>query len=313
MSRRGDLLPLPLPMRHSIEYIVAWIVLKVLGLLPRPAARQLAVLPARLFYWTTPRLRRTAETNLQMALPELPAAERSALCWETYRSLGRLLVEFSQFPRLNPGNVHHVVSYEGLDNYQAALAQKKGVLFLTAHLGAWELGAFAHGLNGYRLHIVHRPLDNLFLNRLINRYRTLCGNRLIEKKDFARGILTALAHNETVGILADQNAVLEEGVFVNYFGIPACTTAGIAKIALRSGAAVVPAFCIYDAETSRFRICFDPPLRLETSGDSQADIRAATQQMASVIERFVRRYPDQWLWIHRRWKTRPPGEPSLYS
>ena len=313
MSRRGDLLPLPLPMRHSIEFIVAWIVLKVLGLLPRPVARQLAVLPARLFYWTTPRLRRTAETNLQMALPELPAAERSALCWGTYRSLGRLLAEFSQFPRLNPGNVHHVVSYEGLDNYQAALAQKKGVLFLTAHLGAWELGAFAHGLNGYRLHIVHRPLDNLFLNRLINRYRTLCGNRLIEKKDFARSILTALAHNETVGILADQNAVLEEGVFVNYFGIPACTTAGIAKIALRSGAAVVPAFCIYDAETSRFRICFDPPLQLETSGDSQADILAATQQMASVIERFVRRYPDQWLWIHRRWKTRRPDEPSLYS
>ncbi|MCH8268254.1 MAG: lysophospholipid acyltransferase family protein [Acidobacteria bacterium] len=299
--------------RHWMEYVGAWAVLKLLGLLPRPAAHQLATLPARLFYWATPRLRQIADKNLMMALPELSASERSSLCWGTYRSLGRLLAEFSQFPRLNPENVRQVVAYEGLENYQAALAQKRGVLFLTAHLGAWELGAFAHGLNGYRLHIVHRPLDNPLLNRLVNRYRTLGGNKMIEKKDFARGILTALAKNETVGILADQNAVREEGVFVNFFGIPACTTAGIAKIALHSGAAVVPAFCVYDSKTSQFHICFDPPLRLETSGDAEEDIRAATQQMAGVIERFVRRYPGQWLWIHRRWKTRPPGEPPIYS
>ena len=230
-----------------------------------------------------------------------------------YRSLARLLAEFAHFPSLSPENLTELVIFDGLEHYDAALARGRGVVFLTAHIGAWELGAFAHGLKGYRLNVVYRALDNPSLNRLVNRYRRLGGNQLIEKRESARGILSALARNETVGILADQNTLADEGVFVNFFGVPACATAGVARIALHSGAAVVPAFCVWDDKAKRFRILYQPALEFSVSGDTERNVQAATQQMADVIERAVQAYPDQWLWIHRRWKTRPPAHPPLYT
>ena len=304
---------LRLQIRYRAEYFAGWAILKMLGLFPRPVTRKFSAMLAHLLYRITPRLRRTADQNLRMALPELTPAERASISSGVYRSLGRLLATCARFPRLNAANVQELVEYEGLENYRAAVARKRGVLFLTAHLGAWELGAFAHALNGYPLQVVYRRLDNPRLNRLVNHYRTLSGNKLIDKKDSAREILAALARNETVGILADQNNLPEDGVFVQFFGIPACTTSGIAKIALRTGAAVVPAFCVWHQPSQRFRIICSPPLELRATGAPEEDVRNATQQMTSVLEQYVRRYPDQWLWIHRRWKTRPPGEPSLYT
>ncbi|MBI4460672.1 MAG: lysophospholipid acyltransferase family protein [Acidobacteria bacterium] len=300
-------------MRHLLEYAAGFVILKALGRLPRPLAHRMAMLLAGVLYWITPKFRRVAGQNLRMALPELSGQERRAICRGVYRSLGRLLAEGAHFPNLNAQNVQQAVFYDGLENYQAALSRGRGVLFLTAHLGAWELGAFAHALCGYPLHILYRPLDNPRLNRLVNRYRLLSGNKLIDKRNSAREVLSALARNETVGILADQNSSLEEGVFVNFLGIPACTTAGIARIALHTEAAVVPAFCVWDSGRRLFRIIFDKPLELPATGDKEESIRTATQQLTSVIEQYIRRYPDQWLWIHRRWKTRPPGEPPLYS
>src|SRR5579885_2266344 len=211
-------------MRHRAEYIAGWLVLKGLGILPRAVARKTAAFLSWVLYFATPRLRRVAEQNLRMALPELSAGERIRICRGVYRSLGRLLAECALFPKMNLSNAGSVVMYDGLQNYQAAVAQGRGVLFLTAHLGAWELGAFAHAVNGYPLNVVYRPLDNSSLDRLVNSYRTLSGNRLINKRESARGILAALARSETIGILADQNTLPEEGVFVNFFGIPACTT-----------------------------------------------------------------------------------------
>ncbi len=295
-----------------MEFAAAWVVLKGLGFLPRRLSRTLSSLLFQTLYWLTPRLRRVADQNLKMALPELSVAERTQVCRGVYRSLARMLAEAARFPALRPESVDELVRFDGLHYYEAALAKGKGVIFLTAHLGAWELGAFAHGLKGYRLHVVHRTLDNPRLNELVNRYRTAGGNRLIEKRESARSILAALARNETVGILADQNTLPEEGVFVNFFGIPACMTAGIARIALHSGAAVVPAFCVWDSDARGYRILYEPALEIASTGDLTRDIQMATQQMAAVIERRVRAYPDQWLWIHRRWKTRPPGQPSLY-
>ena len=265
-----------------------------------------------LFYQFTPRLRAVAARNLELALPGCRPQERARIVRGVYRSLARLLAAFAHFPALTPRNVAKLVIFDGLENYDAALAKGRGVVFLTAHIGAWELGAFAHGLKGYRLNVIYRALDNPALDQLINHYRSTGGNRLIEKRDSARGILAALARNETVGILADQNTLADEGVFVNFFGVPACATAGIARIALHSGAAVVPAFCVWDAAARRFRILYQPALDFAVTGDTVRDVQAATQQMADVIERVVRAYPDQWLWIHRRWKTRPPGEPPLY-
>jgi Kdo2-lipid IVA lauroyltransferase/acyltransferase len=298
--------------RFVIERFACRLVLNLLGWLPRSMARSCAGLLLAFFYHFTPRLRAVAARNLEMALPSLGPPERARIVRGVYRSLARLLAEFSHFPALTPQNITNRVAFDGLENYDAALAKGRGVVFLTAHIGAWELGAFAHGLKGYRLNVIYRALDNPSLNQLINHYRSLGGNRLIEKRESARGILAALARKETVGILADQNTLADEGVFVNYFGIPASATAGIARIALHSGAAVVPAFCLWDQKAKRFRIHFQPALEFSVSGDTERDVQSATQQMADVIERVVRAYPDQWLWIHRRWKTRPPGQPPLY-
>jgi KDO2-lipid IV(A) lauroyltransferase len=299
-------------LRHKAEYALARLILEFVGRLPRPLARRVASFTAYLLYWLVPRWRRVAYRNLNLAMPELGRAERRRIVRGVYQSLGRMLAEFARFPCYTPQNIRQVAIYDGFENYAAAVRRGRGVLFLTGHLGAWELGAFAHSVYGYPISVLIRALDNPYLNALVNRYRTLAGNRIIEKRDFLRGILQALKNNETVGILMDQNSSLQEGAFVQFFGWPACSSAGMAKIALRTDAVVVPAFTIWDAERQRYRIRFDPPLELSRSGDAQADIVANTQLFTTVLETYIRRYPDQWLWIHRRWKTRPPGEPPLY-
>jgi KDO2-lipid IV(A) lauroyltransferase len=299
-------------LRHKAESALAHAILGFLGRMPRPLARWLAACTTFLIYWLVPRYRRVAHRNLRLAMPQLTAAERRRLVRGVYLSLGRMLAEFAHFPEYTGANVSRTVTYDGFENYAAAVRRGRGVLFLTAHLSAWELGAFAQSIYGYPLCIVIRALDNPFINELVNRYRMLGGNRIIEKRDFLRGILEALKNNETVGILMDQNASLQEGVFVEFFGRLACTSAGMAKIALRTDAAVVPAFTIWDADRKRYRIRFDPPLELIRTADNQADVAANTQLFTSVLERYIRGHPDQWLWIHRRWKTRPPGEPPLY-
>jgi KDO2-lipid IV(A) lauroyltransferase len=186
------------------------------------------------------------------------------------------------------------------------------VLFLTAHLGGWEVGSFVHSVYGNPLQVVVRDLDNRYLNRLVRRYRTLHGNGSIDKNEFARGLLSALHRGDTVGILMDTNMTPPQGVFVDFFGHLACTAVGIARVALRTGAAVVPAFTIWDDSLQKYRIRFEPALETIRTGDDEADAVANTAMYTKVIESFVRRYPDQWLWVHRRWKTRPPGEAPLY-
>ncbi len=299
-------------LRYKVEYALARGVLELLSRLPRPAARGLAIALASLGYWLLARFRRVAQRNLELALPERSAAERGRILRGVYRNLGRLLAEFAHFPHYTRENVARVIAYDGFENYSEAVGRGRGVLFLTGHLGAWELGAFAQSVYGHPLHVVMRALDNPYLNELVNARRTLAGNRIIEKRDFLRGILEALKNNEAVGILMDQNSSEQEGVFVEFFGVPACTASGFAKIALRTDAAVVPAFAFWDPQRGRYRLRFDPPVDLVRTGNLKQDVVANTQLFARVLEEHIRGLPDQWLWIHRRWKTRPPGEPPLY-
>ncbi len=298
--------------RHKVEYALASAILWALERLPRPVARGLAMSVTLLAYLLVGRFRRVARRNLELALPELNAGERRRIAHGVFRNLGRMLAEFAHFPRYTFDNVGKVIAFDGFENYAEALRRGRGVLFLTGHLGAWELGAFAQSVYGYPLHVVIRALDNPSLNALVNARRTLAGNYIIEKRDFLRGILEALKKNEAVGILMDQNSSEQEGVFVDFFGRAACTATGFAKIALRTGAAVVPAFAFWDPQRGHYRLRFDPPLDLVRTGDSKHDVAANTQLFTRVLEEHIRRLPDQWLWIHRRWKTRPPGEPPLY-
>ena len=157
-----------------------------------------------------------------------------------------------------------------------------------------------------------RPLDNVYLDRLMRRYRTMHGNSTVDKDDFVRGLLSAMKAGETVGILMDTNMTPPQGVFVDFFGIPACTASGLARIALRSDAAVVPGFTVWDPALRKYRLRFDSALKLIRTGNDDADVLANTALFTRVIEDYVRKYPDQWLWVHRRWKTRPAGEAGLY-
>ena len=301
-----------LKMRRKLEYAAAWPFIKLLGILPRGISRAFAIAIARAFYLLHARLRRVGLRNLELAFPEKSVRERKGILRGVFNSLGRQLSEVCQFPKYTRENVDDVVVYDGLENFQSAFARGKGVLFVTAHFGAWELSAFAHSLHGHWLHVVMRPMDNPYLDRMIQRYRTMHGNKTVGKDDFVRGLLAAMKCGETVGILMDTNMTPPQGVFVDFFGIPACTASGLARIALRTDAAVVPGFTIWDRDAGKYRLRFDPALELIRTGDLEADIVANTQMFTKVIEDYVRAYPDQWLWVHRRWKTRPEGQPSLY-
>jgi Kdo2-lipid IVA lauroyltransferase/acyltransferase len=299
-------------MRQRLEYAAAWPFIKILSLLPRPLARAAGVGFALLVYVFHVKLRCVGLRNLQLAFPEKSDAERKQILRGEFISLGRQLAEVCRFPRYTPENVEEIVVYDGLENFERAHDRGKGVLFLTAHFGGWELSAFTHSLRGHPMNIVARGLDNLYLDRLVTQYRTMHGNRIVDKDDFVRGLLGAMKAGEAVGILMDTNMTPPQGVFVDFFGLPACTASGLARIALRTDAAVVPGFTLWDAELKKYRLRFDPAVDLVRTGDLEADIQANTQKFTSIIENYVRKYPEQWLWVHRRWKTRPAGQPSLY-
>jgi Kdo2-lipid IVA lauroyltransferase/acyltransferase len=300
-------------MRQWLEYTAAWAGLKTLGLLPRPVARFVGATFAAVAYTLRTPLRRAAMFNLGLAFPESSEAERERIVRGMIRQIGWMAGEFSQFPKYTPENIARIVEIDGAENFAAAQRRGKGVLFLTGHMSAWELAPFAHALYGHPLHFLVRPVANARVDALINRYRCLSGNRPIEKNRSARAILKVLGGGGTVGILADTNTALEEGVFVNFFGIPASTTSGLARIALRTDAALVPGFLAWDAERRKYRLQFAPALDLVRTSDEEADVRENTLRFTSVIEDYVRKHPDQWLWVHKRWKTRPPGEPPIYA
>jgi len=300
-------------MKEWLEYAAVWVLLKTAGAMPRSLARGTGATLAALLLRLTPRLRKTAEFNLQLAFPDWPEARRRATLREMARSLGWMAAEFSRMPRYTPGNIGQAVVLDGQENFLAGQRRGKGVLFLTAHLGAWELSSYAHALYGHPLHFMVRPLDNRRLDALVNRYRGFSGNAPVFKNESARAVLRILKAAGTVGILADQNTMPEEGVFVDFFGTPACTTTGIARVALHTGAAVVPAFAVWDEAIGKYRLRFEPPLELARSGDAERDVLENTRRFAKVTEEMIRKYPGQWVWIHARWKTRPQGEARLYD
>ena len=299
-------------MREKIEYAAAWIGLKALGLLPRPLARAVGAGFAWLAYWLRPPLQRAAQFNLQLAFPDWTDARRKAAIRGMIRQVGWMAAEVSQFPQYSREAIEKIVVVDGAENFDAAQRRGKGVLFLTGHMSAWELAPFAHARYGHPLHFLVRPIANGSVDALINGYRCLSGNRPIEKNRSARAILKVLGEGGTVGILSDHNTSLEEGVFVDFFGVPASMTSGIARIALRTDAAVVPGFLCWDEAIGKYRLQFQPAVELVRTGDEEADVRENTARFAKIIEEYVRAHPEQWLWVHKRWKTRPEGEKVLY-
>jgi KDO2-lipid IV(A) lauroyltransferase len=252
------------------------------------------------------------QRNLQLAFPEMRAEERERILREVYRNLGWLLAEFCLMPGYTAKRASEFIRYEGLENYLKARERGKGVLVLTGHLGAWELSSFYHSLMGYPMGMVIRRLDNTLVDEFVNRIRCLHGNRVIHKDDFARGLIASMRAGETVGILMDTNMTPPQGVFVPFFGVQACTASGMARVAARTGAAVVPGFLLWEKSEQRYVLHFGEELQVVTTGDTERDALTNTAAFTAAIESYVQRYPEQWLWMHRRWKTRPEGEERIY-
>ena len=300
-------------MKEWLEYAGVWLIVKGLGVLPRGMARSVAAGVTRFLYAMLPRLRKTAGINMRVAFPDWSEAQRKAVIRGMLRNLGWMAAEFARFPKYTRQNIERVVALDGQENFLEGQRRGKGVLYLTGHIGAWELSSFTHALYGFPLHYMARPIENRRIDALVNGYRCLSGNRPIFKNESARVTLNVLKDAGTIGILADQNTMPEEAMFVDFFGKAASTTTGIARLALHTGAAVVPGYAVWDEALGKYRLRFEPPVELIRTGHAEQDILENTQKFTNILENVIRKYPDQWVWIHGRWKSRPSGEPPVYD
>jgi KDO2-lipid IV(A) lauroyltransferase len=298
--------------RQRLEYAAVRLLVGVIGALPRGLARSLGAGVGWVAGHVLPALQRTGLRNLALAFPEMSEEDRRGVLQRMYRNLGWQLGEFCKMPGYTADEASQFIRYEGLEHYLEARELGKGVLVLTGHLGAWELSSFYHSLQGYPMSLVIRRLDNARLDAFVNGIRCLHGNRVIHKDDFARGLLGAMQRGETVGILMDTNMTPPQGAFVPFFGVEACTATAMARIALRTDAAVLPGFLLWEESERRYVLRFGSPVELVRTAYLQSDIVANTARFTAAIEGYIRRYPDQWLWVHRRWKTRPEGSARVY-
>jgi len=287
----------------------------LLAALPRRMAFRLGTFLGNLFYLLDRPDRRTALRSLAIAFPEKTEAERLAILRASCRNLGRLAAEVSHLVELSPESVGDYVRIEDPETWSRAidLARERGGLILTGHFGNWELLAYAHGLLGHPVTLVHRPMRNHLVDERITRLRARAGTRSIPKKFAAKAALRALLRHELVAIPADQNQTRRDGVFVEFFGVTASSTPGLARLAMLTGASVVPVFLVRQGESEYHRLVVLPPLEMVDSGDKQSDIVTNTQRCQAVLERMVRQYPEQWIWFHKRWRTQPLGAPKLYT
>ena len=298
--------------REQVEFAVVWLFVHVMGILPRGMARAVGAAIGAIAYRGLGRLRGVGLRNLRLAFPGKTGAEREAILRKVYRNLGYLLAEFCEMPGYTAERASRFIRYEGLENYLRARDKGKGVLVLTGHLGAWELSSFYHSLMGMPMGMVIRRLDNPLVDAFVNRVRCMHGNRVIHKDDFARGLIASMRAGETVGILMDTNMTPPQGVFVPFFGVAACTASGMARIAVKTGAAVVPGFLLWQEDEGKYVLRFGEELAVVDTGDAEADAVANTARFTAVMEDYIGQYPEQWLWMHRRWKTRPAGEAGIY-
>lgn len=268
-----------------------------------------------LFYRFDARNRGIALHNLGIAFPERSAAEHHAILRRSCRNLGRVAAEFCQLHTLTAESVRQYVSIDDRARWQAELASggERGAVVLTGHFGNFELLAYAHGLLGHPITLVHRPMRNPLVDRAIIEMRARAGTVSLAKKTAAKAALRALHAHRIVAIPADQNQTRRYGVFVDFFGLPASTTPGPARLAMLSGAPVVPVFLLREGESDRHRIVVLPPIEMVKSGNREADVLENTRRCNAVIEDVLRRHPDQWIWFHKRWNTRPTKtDPRVY-
>ncbi len=290
-------------LRIDTEYALVRSIAAAMGALPRPASVALGRWLGRLSYFALGHLRHIGERNLALAYPGLSRQEHRKILRRCFDGLGRQLGEFCHFPHDTPESLRRVVELdpESVSRLEEARRLGRGILFITAHLGAWELLVFAYSAFGNPLSFLARTIENPRIDQWVRTVRSRFGNIPIDKKAAGLACLRILKKGGTLGILADLNALPQEGIFVPFFGELACTTPAVAALALPTGAAVFPVFAPWDPKRRRYVFQGGPVLEMLRTGDYESDVSINTARVAAVIEKWVRRYPDQWLWIHDRW------------
>ena len=298
------------------EYALVRGIMSAFAVLPDSGAVSLGRLLGRVTHRRFSKLRSVGLRNLEIAFPEKTTEEREAILQGAFENLGRVLGTVSHFDKLTPEALKELVIHDPDPEFDAAykrsIDEGRGRIIVGGHLGNWELQAFSYPIFFEPLTFLAREMDNPMIDKLIRSTRTRLGNRQIDKTNSAPAIIRTLRGGGAVGMLADVNSHPKEGVFVPFFGVPACTQSGVAMLAIRTNSLIVPAFAMWDDALQKYRIVHDRIIEPANTGDRDRDIVETTASYTAAIERVIRRYPEQWIWIHRRWKTRPPGEPELY-
>ena len=299
-----------------LEYAAARLIFGVFGVLPRKSAVGLGIAAAKVFYPFSGALRRTGQRNLEIAFPEKSQAEREKILKASFENLGRILGDVSHFPRYTAKRLEQLVEFEldndAFKNYLKEKAKGRGAIILTPHLGNWEIIVLAYSAVKEPLNYLARPLDNPLIEEMTADFRTRFGNRPLNKTNSVMTAIEILRQGGLLGVLPDVNAHPKDGVFVPLFGVPACTTSGVAMLALRTNALIVPVCGVWDERAGHYRFINGSIVEPVRTGNRQQNIVETTALYTAALEKFIRAYPEQWLWIHKRWKTRPPGEPELY-
>ena len=286
--------------------------LGAIGALPLETSMRFGKSVGVFFAKRLPKLQKIARRNLEIALPELPDAEKERIVHGTFESLGRHLGFVSHFKKFKHEDIRNLIEVVGKEHFDKAHADGKGILFFTGHFGSWEVFNLLPPAFGFGMNILVRRIDNPLVENFVDKMRTRFGSVTLDKTKSARTMFRALEKGELLGILADLNVQEKEGVFVDFFGVPASTTTSIAKLALKTDAVVLPAFAVWEESKNKYVVYLEPSIEYEKTDKPDEDIKNLTQNITNVVEKYVREYPEQWLWIHKRWNTRPKGEKSLY-
>jgi KDO2-lipid IV(A) lauroyltransferase len=267
------------------------------------------------FYTLDRSHRRVAERNVAAAFPTRSAAEHRAIVRGAFAHFGRLLFELLKFSTLTDEEMLARVEFEGEERVRSAYAHGKGILFVTGHFGYWELQALVHGLKLRPMSVMARALDNPGLHRLLEQMRTRTGNSVIYRQGTLRRAMRVLQEGEGVGVLIDQHIQSRDAIQVDFFNRSAATTPIVAALAMRTGARIVPLFAL-PLGRGRYRMIYEHAIELPPEGTANP-VHDLTQRCTDVLEMYVRRHPELWLWMHRRWRdphvpeSADPG-PSMF-
>ena len=295
-------------MRRRLEYLLVRSLQALVRVLPDSLVRASGDALGALFFVLDRPHRRVAEDNLARAFPSRSAEERRAIVRAAFKHFGRLLFEILKFSTLSPEELLTRVEFDGGERVRLAYGQGKGVLFITGHFGFWELHAVAHPLQFEPIGVLARTLDNAQLNTLLEQIRQRTGNTVIYRQGSIRRVMRLLSERHGVAVLIDQHIQGPDAVYVEFFERRAATTSAVAALALRTGAPVVPVFAL-PLPDGRYRLIYEHPVE-PPSADSEDAIREFTQRCTDVLEMYVRRHPDLWLWMHRRWRDDQPAVPA---